>query len=90
MTEILPPDLREKVAELAAEIGQSVEEFIVQTVSERVALAEFVRARFGVSKPGDLTELLRSGPDRPPLPGDELPDDVADWVKELKKTPRSD
>ena len=90
MTEILPPALREKVAQLAAEIGQTVEEFVVQTVSARVEAAEFIKARFGVSKPGDLTSFLNSVPDRPPLPGDELPDEVAEWVKELKRTPRKD
>tara|TARA_B110001454_G_scaffold206657_1_gene217285 strand:+ start:305 stop:466 length:162 start_codon:yes stop_codon:yes gene_type:complete len=53
---------------LADEIGQTVEEFAVQTVS----------------KPGELSTSQTA------LPGDELPDEVAEWVNELKKAPRRD
>lgn len=85
MTEILPPDLHKKVAVLAAELEISVEEFIVQTVNERVEVTEFFRSRAGNSKPGDLTKILRAGPNRPPFPGDELPPDVAEkWAAEKK------
>lgn len=78
MTEILPPDLHKKVAVLAAELEISVEEFIVQTLTERVEVAEFFRSRVGTSKPGDLTKMLQAAPHRPPFPGDELPPDLAE------------
>ena len=77
MTNVLPPALHAKVAELAAEFDQTVEEFIVQTLTERVEVAEFLKRRVAASKPGELTELMRSGPNRPPFPGDELPEELA-------------
>lgn len=84
MTNFLPPALHAKVAELAAELNQTVEEFIVQTLTERVEVAEFFRSRVGTSKPGELTELMRSGPDRPPFPGDELPEDLKEELARRK------
>ncbi len=86
MTNFLPPALHAKVAELAAELDQTVEEFIIQTLAERVEVAEFFRSRVGTSKPGELTELMRSGPNRAPFLGDEIPPDVAERIEAQKRS----
>lgn len=90
MTDVLPPALHAKVVQLAADLGLTVEEFIVETVAGRVETMDFFKKRAAGATPGDLTRFLDAAPDVPPFPGDEIPADVAERIEALRWSERND
>lgn len=78
----LPDDLKEQAAKQAEAAGVSLNQYIATALAARVgAQAEAERyfvARAARVTPGRARAILaRAGKDNPPLPGDELPPDVA-------------
>lgn len=54
-----------------------------------VETVERLRERYGEARPDDLRRVLAKVPDVPPMPGDELPDDLkAFFGREGTKSPR--
>lgn len=89
MIEALPSALQTKVSELAAELGLSVEEFIVQTVAKRVETVEFFKSRAASTSAGSLAGFLDAAPDVSPFPGDEIPEDLIEKLEALKLSMKS-
>ena len=78
----LPDDLKEQAAKQAEAAGVSLNQYIATALAARVgAQAEAERhfaARAARVTPGRARAILaRAGKHNPPLPGDELPPDVA-------------
>lgn len=78
----LPDDLKEMAARQAEATGVSLNQYIATALAARVgAQAETERhfaARAARARPGRAREILeRAGKNNPPLPGDELPPDLA-------------
>jgi len=75
----MPVSLKRAVERLAGEDGISLNLWINLAVAQKVSAvetAERLRDRFGKPDPGDLAAVLARVPDVPPLPGDELPEDL--------------
>lgn len=74
----LPQSLKKTAARLAMEDGVSLNQWIVSAVAQKVgaveAAGEFLEARAGTAKRGDLTRLLDRAPDAPPMPKDGIED----------------
>lgn len=72
----LPQSLKETAARLAMEDGVSLNQWIVSAVAQKIGAVEtagdFLKARAGTAKRGDLTKLLDGAPDAPPLPKDAI------------------
>ena len=72
----LPQSLKETAARLAQEDGVSLHQWIVSAVAQKIGAvetaADFLKARAGTAKRGDLTRLLDRGPDVPPTPEDAI------------------
>ncbi len=72
----LPQSLKETAARLAQEDGVSLNQWIVSAVAQKIGAVEtadeFLKARAGVAKRGDLRSLLDRAPDAPPMPRDAL------------------
>lgn len=62
---------------LADREGVSLNQWIVAAVALKIGAVEsaegFLKDRAAGAKPGGLLSLLASAPDRPPTPGDGLP-----------------
>lgn len=74
----LPKSLKEAAARLAKEDGVSLNQWIVSAVAQKIGVVEtaddFLKARAGMAKRGDLTRLLDRAPDVPPTPKDAIKD----------------
>jgi hypothetical protein len=74
----LPASVREAATRLAHQDGVALNDWIVSAVAQKVGAvetaADFFRAKAGSAQPSDLKAFLAIAPDRPPLPGDELPE----------------
>ena len=74
----LPQSLKETAARLAMEDGVSLSQWIVSAVTQKVGAVEttddFLKARAGMARRGDLTRLLDRAPDVPPTPEDAIND----------------
>mgnify|MGYP002621920173 FL=1 len=74
----LPQSLKETAARLAQEDGVSLNQWIVSAVAQKIGAvetaADFLKARAGTAKRGDLTRLLDRAPDVPPMPKDAIKD----------------
>lgn len=72
----LPQSLKETAARLAQEDGVSLNQWIVSAVAQKIGAVEtadeFLKARAGTAKRGDLTKLLDRAPDIPPTPEDVI------------------
>ena len=71
--------LKKAAERLAAEDGVSLNHWINMAVAQKIGAvetAEYFRRRFGVAEPGDLRTVLDKVPDKPPLPGDEVPEEL--------------
>lgn len=72
----LPQSLKETAVRLAMEDGVSLNQWIVSAVAQKIGAVEtardFLKARAGSAKPGDLATLLDKAPDIAPLPDDGL------------------
>ena len=66
----LPQSLKEAAARLAKEDGVSLNQWIVSAVAQKIGAVEtaddFLKARAGMARRGDLTRLLDRAPDVPP------------------------
>ncbi len=72
----LPQSLKETAARLAQEDGVSLNQWIVSAVAQKIGAvetaADFLKARAGTAKRGDLTSFLDRAPDVPPMPKDKV------------------
>lgn len=72
----LPQSLKETAARLAMEDGVSLNQWIVSAVAQKIGAvetaSEFLKARAGSARRGDLTALLDRAPDVPPMPKDAI------------------
>ncbi|MBS7696190.1 MULTISPECIES: toxin-antitoxin system HicB family antitoxin [unclassified Chelatococcus] len=72
----LPQSLKETAARLAQEDGVSLNQWIISAVAQKIGAIEtaddFLKARAGTAKRGDLTKLLDRAPDVPPTPEDAV------------------
>ena len=74
-----PASLKKAAERLAAEDGVSLNHWINMAVAQKVGAmetAEFFRCRYGEAQPGDLRAALSKIPDNPPVPGDEIPEEL--------------
>ena len=72
----LPDSLHAHAKRLAQQDHASLNQFITLAVAEKVSALEtsqFFAQRAAQAQPQDLANFLALVPDRPPLPGDELP-----------------
>jgi hypothetical protein len=73
----LPHSIKQAAMRLAKEDGVSLNQWIASAVAQKVGAvetaAEFLKRRAGDATGDDFTAILAKVPDRPPLPGDELP-----------------
>jgi hypothetical protein len=74
----LPLSIKDAAARLAKEDGVSLNQWIASAVAQKVGAVEtaqaFFERRAGRARPEDLKAFLAQSPDRPPDPGDELPE----------------
>ncbi|MFT3801653.1 MAG: toxin-antitoxin system HicB family antitoxin [Burkholderiaceae bacterium] len=74
----LPQSLKETATRLAMEDGVSLNQWIVSAVAQKIGAvetaADFLKARAGMAKRGDLAGLLDRVPDTPPQPKDAIED----------------
>ena len=72
----LPASVKKAAAELAANDGVSLNQFIAAAVAEKVGCLrtaqEFLHERAGMAKPKDMLKFLRRAPKVPPADGDRL------------------
>ncbi|MEF2071921.1 toxin-antitoxin system HicB family antitoxin [Consotaella aegiceratis] len=72
----LPQSLKETATRLAQEDGVSLNQWIISAVAQKIGAVEtaddFLKARAGTAKRGDLTKLLDRAPDVPPTPEDAV------------------
>lgn len=72
----LPQSLKETAARLAQEDGVSLNQWIISAVAQKIGAVEtaddFLKARAGTAKRGDLTRHLDRAPDVPPTPEDPI------------------
>ena len=70
----LPQSLKDTAARLAQEDGVSLNQWIISAVAQKIGAVQtaddFLKARAGDAKRGDLTKLLDKAPDVPPMPED--------------------
>ena len=75
----LSPSLKKAAARLAKEDGVSLSYWINLAIAQKIGsaqAADYLRRRFGKAGLKDLRSILDKVPDNPPMPGDDLPDDV--------------
>lgn len=71
----LPDSLYAHAKQLAELDQASLNQFITVAVAEKVSAfqtMEFFKQRAGSAQKGDLAQLLKLVPDRPPIAGDEV------------------
>lgn len=82
----LPSVLGRRAKAQAQRDGVSMQELVETAVAEKIAGArvarQMKRARLRVARPR-LLELLKKAPNVPPVPGDELPPEVAARFKQI-------
>jgi len=77
-------EINRQAMKLAAESGLTVEQFVARAVEAQVAALnseEYWKARAARGNPNDLTRILDMAPDVPPMLGDEISPDNAEWVE---------
>ncbi len=74
----LPLSIKAAAARLAKQDGVSLNQWIASAVAQKIGAVEtaqaFFERRAGGARPEDLKAFLAHAPDRPPDPGDELPE----------------
>lgn len=83
----LPAPLSDAVKRLADESKQSLDDFVRATLADRVEWEVTRKALLARAARADLDAalaVLAQAPDVPPMPGDELPDDVRRHVEEVR------
>ena len=72
----LPDSLYRKIAELARTDGTSVEQFIATATAEKMAALltiDYLRREAALGSRTDFERVLKTVPDAPPEPYDEMP-----------------
>jgi hypothetical protein len=72
----LPLSIKKAAQRLAKEDGVSLNQWIAVAVAQKVGTVETAASFFARRSDGpseDLLEILRTAPNVPPMPGDELP-----------------
>ena len=72
----ISPALKQAASRLAKEEGVSLSYWINIAIAQKLGSAETVayyRRHLGKAHEGDLRAILEKVPDRPPMPGDEIP-----------------
>lgn len=81
----LPASIKAAAARLAKEDGVSLNQWISAAVAQKVGAVETAAAFFARRAEGaDINawhEMLSRVPKAPPMPGDELPDEIAESLK---------
>jgi hypothetical protein len=76
----LPDSIKKAATRLAKEDGVSLNQWIASAVAQKVGVvetaAEFLKRRADGASAQDFLDILSRVPDRPPEPGDELPEDL--------------
>ena len=75
----LPATLASEVKRLAAESRVSINDFIAQTLAQRIELEDFRKRYVERAARADLNaalDVLAMAPDVTPMPGDDLPEDL--------------
>ena len=88
----LPDSLHQKLRELAARDDVSINQLIATAVAEKTSALltlEYLEARGSRADRRLLDRILARVPDSPPIPGDELPDDVRQPPKATHSTRRA-
>jgi hypothetical protein len=83
----LPPELDRQARKIARRDGVPVERFIATAVSAMIGADHAFHAARRMSKDEArrrLREVLDKVPDNPPMPGDEMPPDLAAKFKKWK------
>lgn len=73
----LPETLMDDAREMANAEGVSINQFLATLIAERIGelkALRHVRQRISRADPAVAAAVLALVPDRPPLPGDEMPD----------------
>ncbi|MCQ8183961.1 hypothetical protein [Parvularcula maris] len=82
----LPHSLKDIVRDLAKADGVSVNQWIVTAVAQKVGAVQTAEQFFAerAAGEGSMSDILKLSGDRPPMPGDELPDELREkWEKRL-------
>ena len=72
----LPDSIRRQVEELARRDGITADQFLAAAAAEKVSAlwtVDFLKAEAAQGRVEDWDVVISSVPDRPPLPGDEMP-----------------
>lgn len=76
----LPASLKEAVKAMAKADGVSLNQWIVAAVAQKLGAVQsaeaFFQERAANAKPGAVRRYLDAAPDVPPVPGDELPEEL--------------
>lgn len=75
----MPVSLKRAAERLAEEDGVSLNQWINVAVAQKVGAVDAtarLRTRYGEPRPDDLRRILAKVPDVPPVPGDELTDEL--------------
>jgi hypothetical protein len=74
----IPEAVQAQVREMAERDGITIDEFIASAAEEKVKARkdfEYLESLAAQAKRADWDYVMSRVPDRPPLPGDELPED---------------
>ena len=80
VTVIIPPDVEKKARALARAKGLTLEEHMSSTLAHEVLVNELlteIHARRGKVTAKRFLQLLNKAGGEPPMPGDEIPPDLA-------------
>jgi hypothetical protein len=75
----IPDSLYTHARELAQREHTSIHQFIITAVAEKISVSDaeaFFRERAQKGRRAAFLEIMDRVPDVPPIPGDELPNDV--------------
>lgn len=84
----LPDEIRMQVEELARREGISIDDFLTNAAADKVSAIrslDSLRQEAENSLEEDWNYVMSRVPDRPPLPGDELPEELK---RALDQSPR--
>jgi hypothetical protein len=81
----LPVSIKKEAQRLAKEDGVSLNQWISVAVAQKIAVvetaAQFFKRRANGATGDGLLAVLDKVPDAPPMPGDELPEDLKHLIK---------
>jgi hypothetical protein len=89
---LLPPELDREARKIARRDGVPLERFIATAVSAMIGADRAFHASKRMNKEyakKRFLEILDKAPDVPPMPGDEIPPELAAKLKRLRARPNS-